>query len=49
MSDLVKRTYRIHKDHDKKVKKLAGKAKSESQIIREAIEGHTPKKAPKKA
>lgn len=38
MSELVKRTYRIHKDHDKKVKELA-KDKSESQVIREAIEG----------
>lgn len=36
MSDLIKRTYRIHKDHDKKVKRMA-KGKTESQIVREAI------------
>lgn len=39
MSDLVKRTYRVHKDHDKKVKKLSKKAKkTESAIVREAID-----------
>jgi hypothetical protein len=37
MSDLIKRTYRIHKDHDKKVKRHA-RHKTESQVIREAIE-----------
>ncbi len=37
MTELIKRTYRIHKDHDRKVKKHA-KKKSESQVIREAIE-----------
>ena len=41
MSELVKRTYRIKKEHDKKVKKLA-KKKSESQVIRDAIENHSP-------
>lgn len=34
---LIKRTYRITKDHDSKVKKLA-KKKSESQVVREAID-----------
>lgn len=40
---LIKRTYRISKEHDKKVKKLA-KKKSESQVVREAIEKHEVKK-----
>jgi len=39
----VKRTYRITEDHDKKVKDLSGE-KSESQVIRDAIEAHEPKK-----
>lgn len=34
---LVKRTYRITVSQDKKVKKLA-KGKSESQVVREAID-----------
>lgn len=34
---LIKRTYRITKDHDKKVKKLA-KKESESSVIRGMIE-----------
>ena len=36
MSELVKRTYRIGKAHDKKVKKLS-KEVSESEIVRRAI------------
>jgi len=34
---LIKRTYRITKDHDKKVKKQA-KKKSESEVIRNLID-----------
>ena len=37
MSDLIKRTYRITKAHDKKVKR-AGKKKSESEVIRNLID-----------
>jgi len=38
MTNLIKRTYRITKDHDKKVKKLSHKNLSESEIIRVAID-----------
>ena len=34
---LIKRTYRITKDHDKKVKKQA-KKKSESEVVRNLID-----------
>jgi hypothetical protein len=37
MPKLIKRTYRISKEQDKKVKKLAKKAPSESAVIRELI------------
>lgn len=36
---LVKRTYRIKGEHDKKVKRLA-KKRSESQVVRDAIESY---------
>lgn len=42
MSELVKRTYRVHKDHDKKLKKHATKTKSESAIVREALDSWSP-------
>lgn len=38
MSNLIKRTYRITIDQDKKVKKLSTKLVSESAVIRSAIE-----------
>jgi len=39
MSDLIKRTYRVTKPHDAKVKTAAKKKKtSESEIIRTLIE-----------
>jgi hypothetical protein len=34
---LIKRTYRITRDHDKKVKKLAKRKPSESAVIRDLI------------
>jgi hypothetical protein len=37
MEKLIKRTYRVSKEHDKKVKKLAKKQLSESAVIRELI------------
>jgi hypothetical protein len=37
--DLVVRTYRVKKDHDKKIKKLSKKRNvSESEIVRSLIE-----------
>ncbi len=38
MTKLIKRTYRITKEHDKIVKKNAKKYGSESSVIRGAIE-----------
>ena len=38
MTKLIKRTYRITKDHDKKVKKNKKKFGSESSVVRNAIE-----------
>lgn len=35
---LIKRTYRVSRDHDKKVKKLAKRKASESAVIRDLIE-----------
>jgi hypothetical protein len=37
MPKLIKRTYRVTRDQDKKVKKLAKKAGGESAVIRELI------------
>jgi hypothetical protein len=37
MPKLIKRTYRITREQDKKVKKLAKKPLSESAVIRELI------------
>jgi hypothetical protein len=37
MQKFIKRTYRISREQDKKVKKLAKKAASESAVIRELI------------
>ena len=37
MTDLVKRTYRVKKSHDAKIKRLSKKS-SESQIVRDAID-----------
>lgn len=38
MEKLIKRTYRITKEHDKKVKKIKKKYGSESNVVRKAIE-----------
>ncbi len=40
MTNLVKRTYRIAKEHDKKVKKLSSSKRSESQVVRDMIGRH---------
>ncbi len=51
MSDLVKRTYRVHRDHDEKVKRLAdnklenGKKRTESFIVRKALDKLNEKNA----
>lgn len=43
MVKLIKRTYRITKDHDKAIKKNKKKYGSESGVVRSAVENLTKK------